>query len=1063
MNSYKRMVNIAGWAVFAIAAIVYYFSVERTGSLWDCGEFIAGAYKLQVVHPPGAALFLLIGRLFALTADIFTDDPANIAFAVNILSGICSAITAMFICWIAIIVGKLALLGREETPDSTQQLILLGTGIVAGLATAFATSIWFSAVEGEVYAMSTMFTAITLWSMMKWYNMPDSKQADRWLVLTIYVAGLSVGVHLLSLLTFPALALFYYFKKRQTHNLKGMLIAAVIGVVGIVVIQKLVIVGIPELWAKFELLTVNGLSMPFHSGLIPTILLVAAMLIVPLLYIHNKIKSELPIYILAGIMALVVLFLEGGTAGGSLMSKLVSVLLIGGAAYSVKWLARYPREAQLVLVSIALVVISFSTIGVVVIRANANTPINMNQPSDAMRLLPYLNREQYGERPLLRGPHYQTRITNTSLEDRYGQVGDRYEIVDQKAEYEFDPNDQMLFPRLGHLDEARKPLYEMWLGHKSRPTMGDNIKFFFRYQISWMYWRYFMWNFSGRQNGEQGFFPWDLTSGHWLSGIPFIDNARLGNQSQLPTLDKNNEARNKYYMLPFLFGLLGMFFHYKRRPNDFFGLLTLFIITGIGIIVYSNQPPNEPRERDYVLAGSIFTYCIWIGLGVLALFEILKKQAKLAGNVAAPVAIAVILIAPLLMGFENFDDNSRRHHTASRDYASNFLNSCEPNSIIFTYGDNDTYPLWYAQEVEGIRTDVRVVNLSLIAVDWYIDQLRRKVNDSPAIKMTIPSEAMRGFKRVQIPIDPYGNSKGKGPQDLYSALKFLAEDHPLKTQSSRDLDSYFPSKSLKIPINRAKARQLGMINANDTTVADAIIFNLNKGSYMLKGDAAVLDIVASNIWERPVYFAVTCRQESLLGLQDYTQLEGLALRVVPVKSKGEPIYGMIGNGRVAVDKFYDNVMNKFRWGNFDKMDLYVDRSYGPTIQTTRFGVLRTATEMTNRGQMQKAVELIDQYFEAFPHMNFPYDANTILFINMYLKADAIDRAKKHMRILANYTADKLAFFNSLSQETLEGGYSNEASNYLRAQTDLQRIAKDIIKDPDFEKELNDILGQSILD
>ncbi len=1059
MNSYKRLVNIAGWLVFAIATIVYFLSVERTGSLWDCGEFIAGAYKLQVVHPPGAPLFLLVGRMFTLFAELFSNNLSDIAFAVNMLSGICTAFTATFVCWTTIILGKMALIGRQEEPDSSQTLVLAGAGVVAGLSTAFATSIWFSAVEGEVYAMSTMFTAMTLWSMMKWYNLPDTPQADRWVVFTIYAAGLSVGVHLLSLLTFPALAMFYYFKKNKERTFKGMAIAAAVGVVGIVVIQKLVIVGIPELWAKFELLMVNSLGMPFHSGLFPTILLVAAILVIPLLYIHQKIESKIPIYVLAGLLIFIVFFLHDGVSGNQIARKLIAALLIGGAAYSIKWFTSYPGEAQLILVSIALVVISFSTIGVVVIRANANTPINMNEPSDAMRLLPYLNREQYGERPLLRGPHYQTRIERTNVEDRYGRLGDRYEIVDHKAEHVFDKGDQMLFPRLGHLDEARKPLYEMWLGHKRKPTMGDNIKFFFQYQIGWMYWRYFMWNFSGRQNGEQGFYSWDKTSGNWLSGIPFIDNMRLGNQSQLPEMNRTDQSRNRYFMLPFLFGLLGMYFHYKRRPKDFLGLLTLFIITGVGIIVYSNQPPNEPRERDYVLAGSIFTYAIWIGMAVLALFELLKQRAGQSAKMAAPIAFAVILIAPLLMGFQNFDDHSRRHHSASRDYASNFLNSCEPNAIIFTYGDNDTYPLWYAQEVENIRTDVRVVNLSLIAVDWYIDQLRRKVNDSPPIKMSLSSESLRGFKRIQIPIDPYGHSKGKGPQDIYSALKFLEEDHPLQTQGGRPLDSYFPTKSLMIPINRAKARQMGMINASDSTLTNAMVFNLNKGSYMLKGDAAVLDIVASNIWERPIYFAVTCRQESLMGLQDYTQLEGLALRIVPKKSNGDPVYGMIGNGRVNVDKFYSNFMNKFRWGNFDKASLYVDRSYGPTIQTSRFGVLRVVTEMTNRGDNERAVQLLDKYFEAFPHMNFPYDANTILFINMYLKANALDKAKQHMRILAEYTADKLAFFNSLSEDTIEAGYSGEASNSLRAKMDLQRIAKDVIKEPEFEQELKNILGE----
>jgi hypothetical protein len=399
----------------------------------------------------------------------------------------------------------------------------------------------------------------------------------------------------------------------------------------------------------------------------------------------------------------------------------------------------------------------------VIIRANANPPINMNDPSDPMRLLPYLNREQYGERPLLRGSNFDAQPVDMKSEPRYGRVGNRYEIVDEKADYVYDPSTMVLFPRMGDYSQGRPKIYQQWIEKNKGPyTFADNVEFFWKYQIGWMYWRYFMWNFSGRQNGEQGYYAWDPSAGNWISGIDFIDEPRVGNQSMLTTDEKNNPSRNKYYMIPFLLGILGMVYHYRRRSQEFYAILAMFIITGIGIIVYSNQPPNEPRERDYVLAGSFFTYCIWIGLGVMALFEMLSKSLK---GAAAPVSVALALSAPVLMGTQNWDDHSRANHYASRDYASNFLNSCAPNAIVFTYGDNDTYPLWYCQEVEGIRTDVRVVNLSLIAVDWYISQLRRAVNGSPAIEMSIPEEKLRGYKRVQTPyaaistpICPPGNS-----------------------------------------------------------------------------------------------------------------------------------------------------------------------------------------------------------------------------------------------------------------------------------------------------------------
>ena len=693
MTSFKTLNNLAGWLTFLIAVLVLGAAAEPTGSLWDCGEFISGAYKLQVVHPPGAPIFLLVGRLFTWVASLISSDQAAIAYSVNLLSATSTAFAAMFVCWSTTILARLILVGRATDPEGGAAIAAISAGVVAGLATAFTSSIWFSAVEGEVYAMSTFFTCMTLWATLKWYNLPDTPDADRWLVFAVYSTALSIGVHLLSLLTFPALAMLYYFKKSEKPTVKGTLIAAAVGMAFIVVIQKIVIAGIPGLWSSFDKFMVNSLGLPFYSGIIPVILLFG-----------------------------------------------------GGIWYG---LARAQRTGngllQRIVVGLAVVVIAYTSYGMVIIRAKANTPINMNDPSDPMRLLPYLNREQYGERPLVRGPHFDARPSGMESEERYGRVGNRYEVVDEKLDYTYPPSTEALFPRMGDYSQGRPALYRRWIDKPSgEPTFGDNIEFFWKYQLGWMYWRYFMWNFSGRQNGDQGYYAWDVTSGNWISGIAPLDNARLGDQSQLPDFQKYDQARNKYYLIPFLLGLLGMFFHYQRRPRDFAALFALFIITGIGIIVYSNQPPNEPRERDYVLAGSFFTYTIWIGLSVVALYDLLANRLKQAA-IAAPVAALIGLAAPLLMVTQNWDDHSRAKHYASRDYASNFLNSCLPNAIIFTYGDNDTYPLWYCQEVEGIRTDVRVVNLSLIAVDWYIDQLRRSVNNSPALDMSIPAEQLRGI------------------------------------------------------------------------------------------------------------------------------------------------------------------------------------------------------------------------------------------------------------------------------------------------------------------------------
>ncbi len=995
MGSMKRLHTAAGWLVFAIAMAVYFFSAERTGSLWDCGEFILGAYKLQVVHPPGAPLFMIVGRIFAWIAEVFSDNPADIAFAVNLMSGLCTAFAAMFICWATIIFSRLALVGREGEADGGQDIALAGAGLAAGLATAFATSVWFSAVEGEVYAMSTFFTALTLWSMMKWYSLPDSQSADRWLLFTVYAAGLSIGIHLLSILTFPALGLFYYFKKYEKHSWGGILAAAAAGVAVIVAIQSLIIVGIPKLWAAMELFTVNSLGLPFHSGLIPTLLIIGAVIFFGLRYAHQK------------------------------RSLILQQLIVGAA----------------------LVIIGFSTIGVIIVRANANPPINMNDPSDAMRLIPYLNREQYGERALLRGPHFDGKPIQSEAEDRYGRANGRYEIVDQKISYVYRNSDKMLFPRMGDYTQGRPALYKRWMGldpnaplPPGRPNQLDNIKFMFNYQFGWMYWRYFMWNFAGRQNGEQGFYPWDKSSGHWISGIPFLDSWRLYKQSELPAAMKHDQGRNQYYLLPFIFGLVGLFFHFRKRNNEALGLLALFIITGVGITIYSNQPPNEPRERDYVLVGSIFTYCIWIGMAVVALFELFRDRLRQSGPVAAAIASVIVLSAPVLMGTQNFDDHSRRHHTGARDYASNFLESCEPNSIIFTYGDNDTYPLWYSQEVEGIRTDVRVVNLSLIAVDWYIDLLRRKVNESPPIKMSIPREAYSGKKRNQV---FYYNPEGQDrPQSLQDFIRFIGEDHPLPTQSGREIESHYRSKNIFLPVNRQEALSSGVVGIGDTAqIVSRIPLVMEGRDYLIKDEIAILDIIASNLWERPIYFAVTCRQEKLFGLDDYLRLEGLALRIVPVRTQSEPQYGIIGSGGVDTDAFYENVMEKFRWGNFDKKELFVDRSYAPSVQSHQLGIRRAALKMLQEGKRQQAVDLIDKYFEAFPNMNFPYDYRAYYMISVYLQADAYDKAKPHLEILADQALGHLRFYNSIDTEDLELCFETEYLLAMRTKDDIIQAAR----------------------
>lgn len=563
-----------------------------------------------------------------------------------------------------------------------------------------------------------------------------------------------------------------------------------------------------------------------------------------------------------------------------------------------------------------------------------------------------------------------------------------------------------------------------------------------------------MWNFAGRENGEQGTEPWNPRSGHWISGFDFIDSARLFNMEKMPETMRTNQTRNKYYLIPLVLGIVGLLYQFKRQKRDFTALLMLFLFTGLGIIFYSNQPPNEPRERDYVLVGSFFTFCIWIGLAVPSIYEALKKRITSSGLLVPALATAIVLAAPAIMAFENFDDHSRMHHYASRDYANNFLESLDPNAIMFTYGDNDTYPLWYAQEVEGIRRDVRIVNLSLIAVDWYIEGLRRKVNDSAPIKLTIPTEAYRGNKRNQLFFLQGKSTSNEMPLD--QALQFMAKDNPQTIQGTK-LETFLPSNNLYIPIDIDRARNSGLLTNTDTAnVVTKIPISIDQ-RYITKDQLAVLDVIMSNIYDRPVYFSVTCQETKLMNLNDYTQMEGLGLRIIPVRTPSQEEFYIYGSGRVDIDKVHDRVTNKWRWGNFDKKRLYVDNSYGASVQAQKMIMWRAAEKMAAAGRMQEAIETTDAYFEGFPHMNFPYDARVLPHINVYIRAQALDKAKHHMRILATELADYMEFFNSIDDDDLKAGFNLDWRLSTNAVSEILKISK-TMNDEAFAQEMENLLG-----
>lgn len=998
MGQLTRLQRLTGWLVFAIAAVVYILSAERTGSLWDVGEFILGAHKMQVVHPPGAPLFLLIGRMFAWVGDLVSDDPAGIAYAVNLLSGICTAAAAALVAWATIRLSKMALIGRELAAelDPGQNVAVAASGLIAGLATTFCTSIWFSAVEGEVYAMSLFFTCLSTWAMVRWYAQPDEPVADRWLLFALFAAGLSIGVHLLSILTIPAMAILYYYKKNPEQNsILGLVGSVAAGVAIIIFIQAFVIVGIPTLWQAFEIPMVNSFGLPVHSGIVPVVLLICAVLYFGLRYAHRNQRAGL----------------------------------------------------QQLLVGFGLLCVAFSTVGVVVIRAGAKTPVNMNNPDNVTSLLPYLNREQYGERSLLYGQTFKGQVRSTEVEDRYGLVGDEYvEGVTQKVTPVYDSRDKMLFSRMFDNTQGRVRLYKQWMGLSpdaplpaGRPNQVDNVRFFVNYQLGWMYWRYFMWNFSGRQNGEQGFYSWDDSAGNWITGIKPLDEMRLGNLDELPEAMREDPARNKYYLLPFIFGLIGLFWHARKAPKEFLGILGLFVITGIGIIVYTNQPPNEPRERDYVLVGSFFTFCMWMGMAVPALYEMVREQFG-RGDVPVAGAIAgVVFIAPLLMGTQNWDDHSRANHSGARDYASNFLNSVDQNAIIFTYGDNDTYPLWYAQEVEGIRPDVRVVNLSLIAVDWYINLLRYRMNDSPALNLSLSEDLLRGSKRNQVPYisrtNPDGNCANDRPQSLEQFMATIAQRNPVPLRGGSSLETQYASCNVGLIVDRQRLANAPWLTPDGGTPNGRLPIKVSN-SRLLKDEIAILDIINSNFYDRPIYWAVTCQRSKLMGLDPFLQLEGLALKLTAVRhDNSDPVLGIIGAGGIDEDKTADLIRNVWAYGNFDREDTHISSSYTPAVQSMQFVTLRTMNELVAKGKIDEMVAVGNRYFEAFPDMNFPFFYNTYLMLQPYFQAGRIEEVLPVVETMAKNAAERLRYYDSLDAERRAlsyGGDVDRAEAMIRA-------------------------------
>jgi hypothetical protein len=909
MNNFKKINNIVGWLVFAVAFITYVITMEDTASFWDAGEFIAVSYKLMVPHPPGAPLFLILGRLFSMLAG---GDTTKVAYWINMLSVIASSFTILFLFWTITMLASKIMNKVGEELSKGDLILIMGAGAVGALAYTFSDTFWFSAVEAEVYGMSSFFTAIVFWAAFKWELIEDEGAANRWIIFIAYLTGLSIGVHLLNLVTIPALALIYYYKKTERPNTKGMILALFIGVVIIGIINAGVIPGLPSLGFQFELLFVNGFGTAYGVGIAIFCLLLLGGLIFGLIYSHKKGK-------LAVNMALLSL----------------SFILIGYLSYIM-----------------------------VLVRSNFNPPINENDPKDALNYVMYLKREQYGDRSLLFGPHFDAEVAAVDNgKDVYRKQNGGYKVYDHKPIITYQPGSEMLFPRIGSAQGGHPALYreELGLNEGEKPNFGDNLRFFAQYQISKMYLRYFGWNFVGRESDIQG-----------ASIAPFPD-------SKLPKTIQNNKAHNNFYFLPLILGLLGFFFHLKHKEKDWLSIFVVFIMTGLALVVFMNSPPTEPRERDYIYVGSFYAFAIWIGIGVIGLADLLKKIIKDASSRAIGATL-IALIVPLLMGFKGWDDHDRSNRFHSVDFAKNLLNGCAPNAILFTGGDNDTFPLWYVQEVEGFRTDVRVCNLSLLGTDWYIQQMKRKTYQSDALPISLDYDRYISGINDNIPF--YENPNVKNGINLKDYLQYIEQDkEAIKVQSMNgDMINTLPSSVFFLPINKTEVAKLNIVTPELVPqIADTMSWTYGKKD-IFKPELIQLDIIAQNNWKRPIYFSSSISTESYLGLKEYMQVEGMVYRLLPVKVTDAK------DGYVNSEIAYNNMLTKTFWRNMDNENVYYNEFYtGSPVISSRIAFAKLAGQLIAEDKKDKAKKVLDYAMKVLPNKSIPYDQVSTNFVSLYLE------------------------------------------------------------------------------
>jgi hypothetical protein len=928
--NYRKVNNLVGLITGAIAYFVYLKTMEPTVSFWDCGEFLACAYKLEVGHSPGAPFFMLLQRFFGiLSGDTMGHPSTHAAAFINSLSALTSALTILFLFWSITHMAK-KLLAANSDPDNNQTTLIMGAGLVGALAYTFSDTFWFSAVEAEVYGTSSFFTAITFWAILKWENVADNKYADRWLLLIAYLIGLSVCVHLLNLLTIPAVTMVYYFRRYNATRM-GTAIAFVVGCVILAFVQFGVIQYIPIIASKFDILFTNNFGLPFNVGSITFLILLCVLLGVGIAYVKRR--------------------------------------------------GYYLLHTS--LLCIVFIIIGYSSYIVPVIRSRADVPIDMTNPDNALSLESYVSREQFGEQPLLFGPDFDTQPIGPKdagkIYDQTKKNGkDHYDEVGTKIEPKYDPASLRFFPRIYEGNEpSHVNFYRSYLGlgKDESPTSADNFSYFFRYQINWMWWRYFMWNYVGRQNDIEG--QGEPKNGNWLSGIKPIDKMfGRGDADLMPDGYSNNGARNELYFLPLILGIIGLVFQFNNNKKDGFVVFLLFFFTGAAIAIYLNMPPLQPRERDYAFAGSTYAFAIWIGLGVLMVSQWIGKIIK--GKISSYLTIALCLLCvPVLMASKEWDDHDRSKKTLARATAYNTLMSCAPNAILFTFGDNDTYPLWYLQEIEHVRPDVRIINMSLLGISWYIDQLGYRINDADAVPMIWKHDDYVAERHNYVMY--YDN--GKVPKDRYFPIgdvcKFMVDPNQTQPTQGGDNINYLPTKNISIPsLSKEELVKKGFVDAADTAhITTDMRFTYPKND-VRKDDMATLNIIATISgagWDRPIYFDGGLPGDNYEGLGDYMKLEGVVYRLMPYKYLDSFRLSKQEMGYVDVNKSYDLYMNTYSWGGAERNDVYFDEKNRIMFASYRVNSSRIADELIARGRKDDAIKMLTKVYKGITRHAYFYD------------------------------------------------------------------------------------------